>query len=245
MSVMIEYIEMKKIRQKNWLFLITLFLLITSLVALSTTLRKRLGVGVCVFNDIEYLDNEIVPGYNGRDDCMCNWDGEIVCKDPEYNMSYESFSSKDLVFSYNFKNFLDKDNPDYSKIVLSDINHVDNRLVIQLEREVLCTEGGVAPTQVAMYKERENSLTLTTITNRDESLYGKTCLIGNVFSFEDFNLSGKKDYSVFYQNERGQIFDLNSCFYNGVLYGIGDVFKDSAKNKICTCIGVELDCEDL
>jgi hypothetical protein len=118
-------------------------------------------------------------------------------------------------------------------------------LEIQIEREVFCSSGGAAPTQVGMYEIKSNALVLTTITNRDESLYDRTCVIGNVFSFEVFNLSEKKEYSLFYQNERGQLFDLNSCFYNGILYGKGDVFKDPSRNKICTCEGIEVDCEDL
>ena len=242
---MIEYIEMEKVIQRNWLLIITVFLLIASISAIVVTARKKFGVGVCVYNGMQYLDREFVPGYNGREDCFCTWGGEIVCEDPEYNMSYESFSSRDLFFSYSFKNFLEKEDPDYSKITLSDINHVDNHLEIQLEREVFCSTSGAAPTQVGMYEVKSNSLVLTTITNRDKDLYDRTCLIGNVFSFEGFNLSDKDEYSLFYQNERGQLFDLNACFYNGTLYGLGDVFNDSLRNKICTCEGVEVDCEDL
>lgn len=236
---------MGKIKQRNWLLLITLFLFVATLLLLLFTTKRNLGIGVCLYDDVEYQQNEVIPNYNGRNDCFCSWSGEIVCEDAEVSMSYESFSSENLSFTYSFRNFLEKASPDFNRIVLSDVNHQGTRLEILLEREVLCGENENAPTQIGMFERKNNGIILTTITNRDESLYSRTCLIGNTFVLEGMELTKLKEFSVLYQNESGQLFDLNICFFNGVVYGKGDVFKDSKRDMLCTCKGPEVDCEKL
>jgi hypothetical protein len=238
-------IVMGKVRQRNWLLIITGCLLLASVLVFFVTTRKKLGMGLCQYDDIEYTQGQIVPNYKGRNDCYCSWSGEIVCEQEAITMSYENFSSDDLQFTYSFRNFLEKDTSDPSRVILSDVNYKDQVLEIILEREALCTQEGQVPPQTAMYKKESDSLTLTTITNRDESLYGRVCLIGNTFVIKDLDLLEKSEYSIYYQHDDGSEFKLKSCFVNGKLYGQGDVFKDSEENLLCTCEDWAIECEEL
>jgi len=236
---------MGKIKQRNWLLIITGVLVIPSAIILIMMTRRSLGIGVCSYDGIEYQEGQIISNYQGRNDCYCSRIGEIVCEENEVVMSYDDFTSDDLQFAYSFRNFLEKQNPDLFRVVLSDINYQGQKLEIIVEREALCSQGSLPPVQTALYKKQEESLILTTITNRDESLYDRVCLIGNSFVIEGIDLSEKSDYSVYYQDEKGQEFELNSCFLNGKLYGEGDVFKDTENDLVCTCESSGVECEDL
>ena len=236
---------MGKVKQRNWLLVITVFLVIPSAIILIMMTRRSLGIGICYHEGIEYQEGEIISNYQGRNDCHCSRTAEIICEEKEVAMSYDNFTSDGLQFTYSFRNFLQKQNPDFSRVILSDINYQDQSVEIILEREALCSQNSEAPVQTAMYKEQEESLILTTITNRDESLYDSVCLIGNIFLVEDLDLSEKSEYSVYYQDDNGQEFELNSCFVKGKLYGEGDVFKDSENDSVCTCESSGVECEDL
>jgi hypothetical protein len=238
-------IVMGKVKQRNWLLIITIFLLLASALVLFVTTRNKIGVGVCIYDNVEYQQGQQIPNYEGRDDCLCTWSGGVVCEREESTMSYENFSSEGLQFTYSFRNFLEKESPDLSRVVLSDLNHSENTVEVIIEREVLCGQEGLAPVQTAMYKLEEDSLTFTTVTNRNEELYGEVCLIGNSFVVEGVDLSEKSEYFLYYQNDSGQTFKLKSCFVNGKLYGEGDVFKDAGSNMLCTCEASGVECEEL
>lgn len=236
---------MPKVKQRNWLLLITVLLLIGSGIVLFINAQRNLGIGVCYHNDVEYLQGDVVPNYKEGTDCHCAISGKIVCESDSIGMSYETFSSAGLTFSYGFQNFLEKESPDLTRIYLSDINQNADSLEIILEREALCDEAGLAPVQVGMYEKNTDNLVLTTITNRDESLYSRVCVVENKFDVTNIDLSGVESYSVLYQGEGGELYDLKVCYFNNKLYAKGEVFKDSEKNRLCTCEGPELSCEDL
>lgn len=236
---------MGKLKQRNWLLIITGFLLLASVMVLFVTTRNRPGVGVCNYDGIQYQQGDLVGNYEGKSDCHCTWTGDIVCEGEDLTMSYDDFSSEGLQFTYSFRNFLEKESPDLSRVVLSDLNHSENTVEVILEREALCGQEDLAPVQTAMYKLGEDALTLTTVTNRDETLYGRVCLIGNTFVVDGVDLSEKSEYSLYYQNDSGQTFKLKSCFVNGKLYGQGDVFKDAQNDMLCTCEGPDVECEEL
>lgn len=238
-------IAMGKVRQRNWLLIITIFLLLSSVVVLFVTTRSRLGVGVCIYQDVEYLQGQLVPNYGEGSECYCTWTGEIICEDEGPLVSYEDFSSEGLEFTYSFRNFLEKEDPDYTRSVLSGLKHREGVLEVIVERESLCGEAGLAPVQTAMYKKEEESLTLTTITNRDPTLYTRVCMVGNTFTIEDVDLTEDTEYSLYYQNDNGQVSTLRTCLANGRLYGEGDVFKDSNGDLLCTCVSPEIECEEL
>ncbi len=234
---------MKKVGQRNWLLFITGLLLIGAIISLWMTAGKRFGVGMCVYDGIEYSQGDSIVGYDDERDCSCSWTGDIVCEDREAMMNYETFSSSSLSFSYNFRNYIEKNTPDLSKVSLIDVNHLNNRLEISIEREALCGEGDLSPTQIGLYERKSGSIILTTITNRDEALYSKVCIIGNSFMIENLDTMNDREFSIMYQNESGQLYDLNVCYLNNRLYGKGDVFKDG--NRLCTCEGPEVSCDRL
>ena len=90
---------------------ITVVLVLATAIMVFIQTRKDLGLGVCLYEGIEYTENQPVPNYDGGRDCYCSWQGEIVCQEPELTMSYETFSSTGLAFSYEFKNFLNQSTP--------------------------------------------------------------------------------------------------------------------------------------
>jgi hypothetical protein len=235
---------MSKVKQKNWLVLITVFLFSATAVLLFINTKRNLGIGICLHEGVEYRQNEIIPNYLGKNNCYCSWDSKIECDD-EDGISYESFTSESLQFSYSFRNFLEKDTPDFSKITLSDIEYSEGGLKVVLDREALCSINGEAPTQVGMYELGNEQLLLTSITNRDASLYMRSCVIGNTFVLEGFSLEEKDEFKVLYINEAGFMYDLKACFSNGKLYATGDVFKDVKNNMLCTCEEDGVKCEDL
>lgn len=236
---------MAKVKQRNWLLLITVLLLIGSGIVLFINAQKNLGLGVCYYNDMEYYQGDLVSNYEGGSDCYCSITGDIVCESDSVGMTYETFSSSNLAFSYKFQNFLEKANPDLTRFTLSDVSQNDGGLEIILEREALCSEEGSAPTQVGMYEKNADSLVLTTITNRDEALYSRVCVIENTFNISQVDITDAKSYSLLYQGEGGQLYDLKACYSNGKLYASGEVFKDSKGEKLCTCEGPEISCEKL
>ena len=236
---------MAKVRQRNWLLIITGLLFVTSIALLVFTTKKKMGIGVCYHNDLMYEQNQLIPDYERGSDCYCAWSGEIVCKDTERSFSYEDFSSEGLMFSYTFRNLLEKTSPDFSKVFLADINYKDGVIDIILEREVFCTEEGQVPTQIGMYEKRDDSMILTTVTNIDESIYNRSCIILNNFSLTSLNFSKSDSPIIYYQNESGLLLDLKSCYVGGRFYAPGVVFRDLNEEKLCTCNGPEYDCEPL
>ncbi|MFA7628235.1 MAG: hypothetical protein WCY37_02370 [Candidatus Dojkabacteria bacterium] len=236
---------MAKIKQRNWLLLITFVLVLSSLGILFAMLQRNLGIGFCVYEGVEYSVNDPVPEYSGGEDCVCSNSGEIVCNGEELSMSYEDFANEEMVFTYSFRNYLDKDQPDLVGAELVDIQYKEGLLRVVMERESLCGDFNEAPVQAGMYKLEEEEIVFTAITNRDESMYSRVCLIGNTFEIQNVSIADKPRFSVSYQNDQGNMTNFRICLANGNIYSNGDVFKDSESNSICTCLGPEVECEEL
>jgi hypothetical protein len=239
------YLDMAKIKQRNWLLLITFVLVLSSLGILFAMLQRNLGIGFCVYEGVEYSVNDPIPEHKSGEDCVCSNSGDIVCKEDELSMSYEDFVNEAMSFSYSFRNYLDKDQPDLVGAELVDIQHKDGLLRVVMERESLCGDFNEAPVQVGMYKLEEDGIVLTAITNRDESIYSRVCLIGNIFEIQDISLTDKSRFSVSYQNDQGNMTNFRICLANGNIYSNGDVFKNPKSDGICTCLGPEVECEDI
>ncbi len=239
------YFDMAKIKQRNWLLLITFVLVLSSLGVLFAMLQRNLGIGFCVYEGVEYSVNDPVPEYKGGQDCICSNSGDIVCEEEDLGMSYENFVNDDMSFRYSFRNYLDKDQPDLSGAELVDIQYKDSLLRVVMERESLCGDFNEPPVQAGMYKLEDEGIVLTAITNRDESMYSRVCLIGNTFEIQNVSLVDISRFSVSYQNDQGNMTNFRICLANGNIYSNGDVFKDSENNSICTCLGPEVECEEL
>ncbi len=237
--------KMKKVRQKNWLLIITGILLATAVFALVLVARRELGIGVCYHNNIMYELNQQVSEYEKDKDCYCSWNGEIVCKEEETSALYENFSSENLSFSYHLRNLLEKPSSNPFKVTLENINYREDTVDIVLERETNCTEDGLVATQIGMYEWRDDSVILTTVSNLDETIYTHSCVVINTFSLIPKDFKKNVSPTIYYQNESGQLSNLNSCFFNEKFYASGDVFKDTTGEKLCVCKDSEIECERL
>ncbi|MHC1716868.1 MAG: hypothetical protein AB9915_03245 [Candidatus Dojkabacteria bacterium] len=227
---------MGKVIQRNWLLIITGLLVISSFVVFLITIDERTNLNKCTFEGISYKKGDLVQNYNANGNCVCMGLDKISCDESnDFSISYATFSTVNLSFSYSYLNSIDQNEPDYTRVIPVDLNHNADSLEIKLERESYCGENNLAPSQVGFYEFRDNSLILTTMTNRDSKLYNKTCLISNSFKIYQKTFSFADGFSVLYQNEKGQLFDLDACYYGNKLYASGDSFKQTSQNNICSC----------
>lgn len=238
----IEYSAVKKAKRKNWLVVITVVLLLGTLVLLFYRTRQGLGLGVCEYEGADYYEGQLIPNYGEVGmDCYCNWDGDIDCRETELKMSYDGFVNDDLVFTYEFKNFLEKGDPNLRNIVLVDVDRSGGDVRLSIEKEELCDEQGNPPSQTALYQREDNGLVITTVTSRDELTYTRSCIITNELTFSNLGVQDSETFTIMYQNEMGQLFDLTACFFEKKLYAPNETFKDS-KGRICNCDGPEVSC---
>ncbi len=227
---------MGKVVQRNWLLIITGLLVISSFLVFCLTIEERSSLNRCTYGGIVYKKGDLVKNYKANDDCYCTGSDKIQCEnEDDFSISYATFSTENLSFSYLYLNYLEVSEPDYTRIISNDVNHDDESLEVFLERESLCGENDLAPSQVGFYEFRDNSLILTTMTNRDTALYTRPCVISNTFVIHRSDFDFQEGFSVLYQNEKGQLFDLNACYYGSKLYASGDSFKHVSENKVCSC----------
>lgn len=233
---------MGKLKQNNWLVVITIFLVVSSVIALVVSTRKSLGFGTCAFNENIYLAGQLIPNYNGREDCYCSKKGTIQCNKDNTILSLEDYTSTNLKYFSNFLNYLDEEEIDTDNIKAVDIGYTEGKLSVVIEREGMCGQEQEIPVQVGFYKYSENKLTLTILTNQDSSIYNRVCKINGKFILtkEDFTLT--EDFKLYFQNDLGHIFDLGVCVYNKKLYGEGDIFQSESGNA-CSCNYGMVECD--
>mgnify|MGYP001224308997 FL=1 len=172
---------MGKLKQNNWLVVITIFLVVSSVIALSISMRKSLGFGTCAYDEEIYLSGQLIPNYNGRTDCYCSKNGSVQCNSDSSLISLENYSSTGLKYFSSFLNYLDKEELDTDNIKAVDVGYTSGVLTVVIEREAMCGQEQESPVQVGFYKYSENDLTLTVLTNRDPSFYSKVCKIDGKF----------------------------------------------------------------
>lgn len=232
---------MARQKNRNWLLLITAFLFVASLFVLYVSISKEFTKDTCSFNNVNYKEGDIVDGYKQFSNCRCLGDEGIVCDEEKRDLSYEQFDTENLEFTYGFVRMLEN-GVDSSKVTLGDVNHHTDSIYVYFEREAYCTPDKLAPVQTGFYELKSNSLVLTTLTNRDSSVYSEPCVISNIFTISNISIPKSDSFSIMYRSEEGKLFDLNACYYNGVLYGIGDVFESTDKKQICTCEDFAVKC---
>lgn len=225
---------MGKLKQKNWLVIITIFLVVSSVIALSISMRKNLGFGTCAYDEDIYLSGQSIPNYNGRTDCYCSKNGSVQCNTDNSLMSLEDYSSTGLKYFSSFLNYLDKEELDTNNIQAIDVGYTSGVLSVVIEREAMCGPEQESPVQVGFYKYIENDLTLVILTNRDTSSYNKICKIDGKFILEKEDLLLTNDFRILFQNDLGEIFDLGVCVYNDKLYGNNDIIQ-SKEGRACVC----------
>ncbi|HOV29616.1 MAG TPA: hypothetical protein PLD77_00885 [Candidatus Dojkabacteria bacterium] len=234
---------MKKVQRRNWLLLLTCFFFGVCIFLFYIGAFSERSGEICEFNGIHYENGDIVPDYKEYSNCVCRGSKGIVCEDIQKDISYGSFGTEGLDFSYQYVQSLGKSNPDYTKVKAGNIDQNQNSIRIALEREAYCSDDGEAPIQTGLYSLEENSLVLTTLTNKDSSIYTVPCVIRDIFLISNISIPKVESFSVLYKSEENKIFDLGACYYDGILYGQGDIFESTENGKICTCDSSTVNCD--
>jgi hypothetical protein len=232
---------MSKHTQKNWLLIITGFLLISSGFILYFPIKEQLGLDTCTHNGVTYKVGDIISDSN--ESCFCSKRGKVECL-PVGSMSNSltDFDSTNLNFSYKFVNLLETD-IDSKDIDITDISLLNSKLLIVLEKETLCTDDNVAPVSVGFYKYDQSVLTLTSMTNREEK-YSKPCLVENTYEITSLESEVQESFKLQYQTEELDVVELDICVSGGRVFAEGDIFKSDDTTEICTCRNAKVVCGD-
>lgn len=234
---------MERVKQRNWLIIITILMVISSIVVLFISMRGKLGFKTCAYGESVYIPGQNIPNFNGLDDCYCAKDGSVKCGNSSDVISYSSFSSAGLFFSSRFLNYLEKEKVE-NNITPMNVNYTNNKFSIIFEREVLCGENSQSPVQIGFYKIEGENLIVTIMTNKDPELYSMVCKVENTIAIDSINLDIKDTFKIYYQDEYGYRYDLKVCPSNGKLYNSGDMLEIQESSNICYCEDGAIKCED-
>ncbi len=215
----------------NWLVIITLFLFFSSLGIFVISLKDTIGIKQCAFGDD--------LGTN----CICNSEGEKVCdEDITITVGSSEFTSVDLVYSFDFLNLIDINNPINQKAKFVDISNFNNNLKITLEIESMCNEDSIVAPQIGFYKLNEEKLILTVVSNLTNESFNMPCVSENTFLINNFNMNVDDTFRVQYQDEYDSIYLSNNCIYEGYIRNDGDVYNSKDGNLLCQCKNGESSC---
>ena len=226
---------MGKVKQRNWLIIITVFLVIVSGVGLYLSIQQKLSFNSCAYGGDGYKSGESIPVYNGKTECICNSDGTINCGENREDVPYSGYSSQNLQFTYGFVNLLAKNTIMQENVTPQKASYSNGTLSVSLERNVLCTEDGTVPAQSGFYQLSAQNLKLTIMTNIDTTKYVRPCKIENNFEISGVNVVLDNDFQIYYQSDTGQTISLGACVQSGTLYGDQEVFESEDSSSICIC----------
>lgn len=238
---------MSKIRQRNWLIVITVLLVVVSGIGFFLSIHQQLSFPSCAYDGEIYRNGEDVPNYNGKDGCSCNSSGTIVCKEEIGNneTGLSDFSSSNLQFTYRFLNLLSKDITMREDVETSSASYINNTLSLTIERNVLCSNDNEAPVQTGFYKLSDSELKLVILTSTDAAKYTLPCRTEAKFVISNVNISLSDNFQMYYQSEGGLTTNLGSCVYNGILYGSQEAFKSQDLQSVCLCNSGKITCRAL
>jgi len=234
---------MGKVKQRNWLILITIFLVIVSGAGLFVSIRQKLSFNSCAYGEGMYKSGENVPNFNGEQECVCNPDGSIKCGDDTEGVVYTGYSSSNLKFSYSYINMIDEESSVSNTIVPLDASYINGILKVSFERNALCSEEEEVSAQSGFYQLSSNAMRLTIMTSADTSKYFLPCKIANTFEVTDPGISFGEDFQIYYESESGEFLSMGACVYNSVLHADQDVFKDGT--SVCLCNTGNVTCREL
>lgn len=228
---------MAKKFQRNWLLILTGCLFGASVMMVFASAQDYLDIRKCSYGEDLYQSGDILPEFEGQQNCYCSSEGKVVCEDDtallnRKPLESEDFTSDKLTFSTTFQNFVEGLS---SEIKFTRIVHGANAVSLSIERVVKCTKDGDAPTQIGFYKMNENELVLTVMTNQAPSLYTENCMVEDTFDFFDLNVMFPESFQVMYQTEANEIYGSNNCVYEGYLQNDGDTYRSGDSCEVCSC----------
>lgn len=236
---------MGKVRQRNWLIILTMFLVSASGIALLLSIQKNISFHSCAYGGEMYKSGDLIPDYNEGSSCFCNSDGSIKCDNSSTKVNYSDFTSQNLKFSYDYLNALSESNALNGNVNPIKASLVNGTLNIAFEREAMCTSDGEAPVQSGFYILSNQEIRLTTLTNIDATKYTQPCKIEDIFVISNIDFELSDDFKAYYQTSEGNLLSLGVCIYNKTLYGNQEAFKASNNKSVCLCdLGV-VTCKDL
>jgi len=236
---------MGKIKQRNWLIIITVFLVIVSGAGLFLSIQQKLSFNSCAYGENVYKSGQNIPAYNGKTECTCNADGTIKCGSDTESLSYNGYSSQNLTFTYQYLNLLNQADALQEEVASDSASYMDGVLKVSFERNVLCTSDGIAPTQSGFYEFSSEDLKLTIMTNIDTARYVSPCRIKDVYQISNLNMELGNDFKIYYQSDSGQLVDLGACVEDSTLYGDQEVFKSKTSSSVCICNTGVISCKQL
>lgn len=237
---------MPKLKQRNWLIIITVFLVIASSVGFFISVQDKIKFKTCGYGESIYKSGDAIPGYNGRSDCFCSQNGNITCSESTNSENIlTSFSTSNLFFTSFYLNLIDASEPSPFYVKPVNASFVDGKISVSLEREMYCNSEGDAASQIGLYQISESQLRITTSTSRDVVKYNKTCRIENKFEVGNITFALKEDFKIYYLAENGQTFNLGVCVDGGRLYSNEEVFQRSNSSEICSCDDGTVKCDVL
>ncbi len=212
---------------------------------LFVSIQQKLSFNSCAYGENVYRSGENIPEYNGRTECTCNPDGTIKCGVSDGAITYSGYSSENLKFTYKYINLLSKDALMLEDVTAGEASYSDGVLRVSLERNVLCTDSGIAPSQSGFYQLSPSSLNITIMTNLDNSKYTSPCKIEDSFEISNLSITLDSDFQIYYQSDDGKVVSLGACMQDNVLYGDQEVFKDKSSSSVCICNTGEVSCKQL
>ncbi len=217
----------------NWLVVITLFLFFSSLGVFLIYIQDNLVNRQCAYGDD--LGNN----------CVCNSDGEKICDTQIVQTTNVSeFTSKDLIYTFDFLNLTDSNNPPTEKIKFIDISRVDESLKVIIEIDSMCNQDNIVSPQIGFYKLDNQNLLLTVVSNLTDPSFNLPCRSENIFVVDGFKLDVEETFKVQFQDEFESVYQADTCIYNGYIRNDGDIYKSQNGEQICKCDAGTTVCEN-
>ncbi len=208
----------------NWLVIITFFLFFSSLGIFLLYIQDNLVSKQCAYGDD--------LGIN----CICNSDGVKICDEQILKESEgTNFTSNGLVYSFDFLNSLEINSDINQMVKFSDISKVGTDLKVTLEIGSLCNSENLVSPQMGFYRLEEDKLILTVVSNLSNASFNLPCKSENVFNIKNFDVNISSTFKIQYQDEYKNVYQADTCIYQGYIRNNGDVYKSQQADLICRC----------
>lgn len=219
----------------NWLIIITAFLLVSAFIMLIISYKETIEVKTCSYAGWEYPMGSNISDISGKNNCICNMQGKVVCDDGLTTVSPSEFTSSGLTFQNTFVAFTSDNSSIISDIKFVDISQTSDSLDIDLERKSICSTDGIPAPATGFVKQSPTSLVLTVATNLLNVDFNTECIVHNTYTISDIKQEYPTSFTVSYQDEKDVLISANNCVYEGRLRNNGDVYQSKDRCSLCTC----------
>ena len=149
--------------------------------------------------------------------------------------SVTDFTSNGLEYSFDFLNSLDINSDVNQMVKFSDISKVGTDLKVTLEIGSMCNTENLVSPQMGFFRLQEDKLILTVVSNLSNTSFNIPCKSENVFTIKNFNQNISETFKLQYQDEYKNVYQADTCIYEGYIRNNGDVYQSEAQELICRC----------